>query len=770
MIQDKGLVMQGDEAASPETFGQTAPHILDENINSSVNVTPVHCRDFQYDESPPELFTQPRNMFDKQNRVYGGLQLYREKQRAALWSEPINDQVTHDNYQNSNCPNVKCDSDQIPFKFNEKRTFAENVNEIHGNIFDNSQDSTFGYVKTGSSDVNLGVRRNTDLGKFVNRPFSGHENHNFICDNNEFARTSNDALFTKETHFSDDLSLSSQEFAAVINKNLIPKNEQTTSATQKNINSSSKWEKYYSQQSEEDLHLDIDALKVKVKDFSVIEKPFKTDNVIFPRNQIDISTQHTNIINNRTNVDKRLFPQLPPVKEDTTVSKVMCTNTATQISRLDNSKLPSSFSSMDSFEQMLANDNLDFSDPELDKLLQTQTNVDKIEGELISESPGSNPNEKFSVANASDMQNDAQWDHKQGEKCSRQKLSPEENEYPNGSCGEIEHQSGSCKEVELDFTPCDKDETNLVENSMAAKPHENIDSMQAVECDTKIADTCDKKTVENCDIKFPDINDRHFEAHNETHAGVKSLSESEISFSLDDSFVTSIQLNVKASTETKKRPAVSLRAPWKENTNSNSVIENVIKSPVSALKRPIANESRIGVGYKEDHQSAIIDTDKMNIESSDNVRLDVVENKPCNMRINFMGYDSEDDDLPSGEEVAIPEKTEVRQNERENAFSENPQNKKSNMFTNSNSSQLKTDTQDKPNPSLSSLKAGTGSVSTPFKNPFKNGEMTQKRTANQGNRVTKRLVLHVYGASDLHFFVPAFNLSYNIFRINIFRI
>ena len=756
MIQDKGLVMQGDEAASPNMMGQRASHILDENINSSVNVTPVHCRDFQYDESPPELFTQPRNMFDKQNRVYGGLQVYREKQKAALWSEPIDDQVIHDNYQNSNCPNVKCDSDQIPFKFNEKRTFAENVNEIHGNIFDNSQDSTFGYVKTGSFDVNLGVRRNTDTDKFVNGTLYGHGNDNFICDDNEFARTSTGALFSKETHFSDDLSLSSQEFAAVINQSLIPKNEQTTSATQKNSNSSSKWEKYYSQQSEEDVHLNIDALKVKVKDFSVIEEPFKTDNVTFPRNQIDFSTQHTNVINDRINSNKRLVPQLPPVKEETTVSKVTYTNPATQVSRLDNSKLPSSFSSMDSFEQMLANDNLDFSDPELDKLLQTQTNVDKIEGELINESPDSIPNEKLSVVNASDKQRDAQWDHNQGGKCSRQKLFPEENEYPNASCEEKQHQSGSYGEVGLDFTPCDKDEANLVENSMAAKTHENIDPLQAVECDTKIADTCDKKTVENCDIKFPDINDRHFEAHNETPSGVKSLSESEISFSLDDSFVTSNHFNVKASTETKKRPAVSLRAPWKENTNSNSVIENVIKSPVSALKRPIANENRIGVGYKEDHQSAIIDTDKMNIESSDNVRLDVVENKPCNMQINFMGYDSEDGDLPSGEEVAIPEKTEVRQNERENAFSQNPQNKKSNMFINSNSSQLKTDTQDKPNPSLSSLKAGTGSVSTQFKNPFKNGEMMQKRTANQGNRVTKRLVLHVYGASDLHFFCTCF--------------
>ena len=757
MVQDKGLVVQGNEIVSQDKYGQKALNIADDFLNSSVNDIPVSYKE-NYDESPPELFTQPRNMLDKQNRMYGGLHVYREKQKAALRSEPVDDQVTCDRYQNfSNCPNVKFNSEEVPFTSNEKKTLTENVNEIPGKIFDVSQESTFGYVETSSSDVVLSDKMNPDTDKFVNGIPSRHDNLNFICDNNEFASTTNDALQTKETNFSDEFSLSSQEFAQVINKSLIPKKEQVTHVTQKNFNSSSKWEKYNSQQSEEDVHLDINTLKVKVKDFSVIEKPLKPD-VIFPRNAVNIRTQHHDERNERINTNKKAVSQLPSVKEDTSVTKVSYPSPAAKFANSEVSKLPSSFSSMDSFEQMLANDNLDFSDPELDKLLQTQTSIAKIEEELLNKSPqNSNDNKDSSEMGSLDKQRLGEEDQILTGRGSGIKLSAEEKEMEHQTC------NGSCDEVVSDLVPCDKIKANKTENSSSeiaenadmllvdkydAKMTENCDIIELAEnCEIKTAENRDIKIEENCDIKIAKNHDAKLtDEHNDTCDCIKSLSsESETSFSLDDSFLASNSYNVHTLTESKKGSALSLRVPWKENviltnTNSNSTIENASESPVGAIKDSMIIKNSAYAGTNEYHESAITNTSKINIESCDNVGSAVVENKLCDLQTNFMGYESEDHESSLGEMSAVSEKTEVRKNKRETTFAENLLNKKSNIFANSNvslyqtTSATKTDLRDEFSLSSTSLKADVRSVSSQFKNP-------QKRTANQGTKLSKRLVI-----------------------------
>ena len=766
MVQDKGLQTHGNEMAGSETFGQRADTVPFDSSNTRVHDTHVnYCKEnSNFEESSPDLFTQPRNMFDKQNHVSGGLYNYIEKQKVALVSEPIDDQVMHDNYQNSNL-----DLEETPFTLKEKRTFARNLSEFHRKVFDESQDSSFGYLETGSLDIKFGAQRNANKDKFVNEPWSGNENRNFICDN-ELTGTPNNTINNKERHFSDDLSLSSQEFAQVINKSLIPKTEQEASVTLKNMNSSSKWEKYESQQSEDDINLDIDAVKVKAKDFSVIEKSLKSKTVILPGKQVNpYTTQNTDVLNEknqrnintqysatneRTNLNKRCVPQLPPVREETIIPKATHKNPVTQVVMSENSKLPSSFSSMDSFEQMLANDNLDFSDPELDKLLQTQNNIDKIEEKLIDLSPGSgNPKENSSRLDALDLQNNSQSGNEKVIKCKNENVVPIGNKGAIDSFEEMDRPSNSSEKKELQFMPCDKNEISHVENSVGDHLHDNDDT-KVVELNANAAKVCDIDAVENCDRRIPDLSVKHSKTNNDNHTGVKSLSsESETSFSLDDSFMTSNPYN--GTTKTKdysKEPTASLRAPWKENVKVNStksisaIKENVTKTLISAIDQHKTNVHRSTAQSNEHHKSAITDTNKTNIYSRDNVRLDAIENR-FHKVANFMGYDSDNDDdydeFCAKNVNEIKEMPEVEQNERENAFTESHRNKKSNMFLNSNSNQQKTDSYDKINQPSSSVKGGVKSVSSqfknPFKNPFKNGENSQQ-TANQGNRVTKRLV------------------------------
>ena len=791
MVQDEDHhINQAKQLVSLETFGQRADSVPHNSLNTRVHYTQVnYCKEnTNFEESSPDLFTQPRNMFDKQNHINGGFQVCREKQKAALVSEPIDDQGMHDNYQNSNL-----DLEETPFRF-KKRTCAENLSEFHGKVFDESQDSSFGYLETSRLDIKFGARRNANAEKFVNEPWSANENHNFVCDNEftrspsndeitrtanngDFTRTANEASSNNERHFSDDLSLSSQEFAAVINKSLIPKTEQEANVTRKNMNSSSKWEKYESQHSEDDVNLDIDAVKVKIKDFSVIEKPMKTETVILPGKQINLcTTQHTDVLNERNqrsmntqhtqcsatndrrNLNNRLVPQLAPVRGETMIHKATHTNPVTQVSKSENSKLPSSFSSLDSFEQMLANDNLDFSDPELEKLLQTQTNIDKIEEKLIDLSPGSsNPNENSS--DALDIQNDPQSGIKKVIKCSSENVSPMDKKDAIDSFEEKDQPSNSSGKKELHFTPCDKNETSQVENFMADienslgdNIHEN-DDMKAIECDTNAAEICDIGAVENCDRRMQDSSDcKQSKTNNDNHTGVKSLSsESETSFSLDDSFITANHIEANISTKTSNEPTVSLRAPWKENlkvssTNSKSAIkESVTKSHYRAIDKHITNENSSAMEINEHHKSAITQSSKTNIDTDGNVTLGATENRSHDREANFMGYDSYDNDIEglfSGDVNEITEKTEIGQTERERIFSKTPQNKKDNMFSISNSCQQKTDSNNSLNQPPGSVKAGVRSVSSQFKNPFKRGE-TSQQTANQGNRATKRLVKYM---------------------------
>ena len=259
-----------------------------------------------------------------------------------------------------------------------------------------------------------------------------------------------------------------------------------TNSPQTNL---SKWEKYHSPQSDEDLNLNLETVKSKVKDFSVIEKPSK----------LNLTSQIEKNINRSIDIDKvghigTVFTR----SRNTDSTDKGFLNEATRMQNVPNNpdqlKLPSSLSSMDSFDQFLADDKLDFDDPELDHLLLKHTNIEVKNGKTT---------QKNSSKNTCERENSK-------------------------SFPEYKPKTKSMQDRNLNFI-----RTSL-DNNAAEK----------VEC-------------------------------------VENISDSDISFSLDDSFAAANTYH-SLKTESNSRSSVSLRVPWKQeagkgnSTCLSSAIKNII--------------------------------------------------------------------------------------------------------------------------------------------------------------------------------------------------
>ena len=250
----------------------------------------------------------------------------------------------------------------------------------------------------------------------------------------------------------------------------------------------SKWEKYHSPQSDEDLNLNLETVKSKVKDFSVIEKPSKLN-----------FTSHIEKNMNSIGIDKvghrgAVFTQ----SRNTDSTDKGFLNEATRMQNVPNNpdqlKLPSSLSSMDSFDQLLADDKLDFDDPELDHLLLKHTNIEEKKGKTAEKN------------------------------CSKRTCERENSK----SFPEYKPKTYSMQDRKLNFI-----RTSLDKNAT-----------EKVEC-------------------------------------LENISDSDISFSLDDSFAAANTYH-SLKTECNSRSSVSLRVPWKQeagkgnSTCSSSAIKNII--------------------------------------------------------------------------------------------------------------------------------------------------------------------------------------------------
>ena len=271
----------------------------------------------------------------------------------------------------------------------------------------------------------------------------------------------------------------------------------------------SKWEKYHSPQSDEDLNLNLETVKSKVKDFSVIEKPSK----------LNLTSHIEKNMNSGIGIDKvghrgAVFTRSRNI--DSTDKAFL--NEATRMQNVPNNpdqlKLPSSLSSMDSFDQLLADDKLDFDDPELDHLLLKHTNIEEKNG-------------------------------KTAQKSSSKSTCERENSK---SFPEYKPKTNSMQDRNLNFI-----RTSL-DNNAAEK----------VEC-------------------------------------LENISESDISFSLDDSFAAANTYH-SLKTESNARSSVSLRVPWKQeagkgdSTCQSSAIKDIDEEANTDTAGQLSCKNRLNDG------------------------------------------------------------------------------------------------------------------------------------------------------------------------------
>ena len=471
------------------------------------------------DESSEEFFTQPRSMVTKRNCVSGGLQLFREKQRAALRSKPFEDNITHTSYQTysvsprriSNLQSggrreTNDDRDKV---LNDTETYF--VSDLETGSKDNYQTDdenslrySSGETVLNSEKFNSTIRNGRVMPAFdddgtcilVNK--NGHLDHtSAICDKTE-------------TDLSDT-NLSSQEFADLMSKSLKPTNLKFPNTAQNEMAGLSKWEKYNSQHSEEEIDLDMTGFKTKTKDFTVIEKTLEAkqfDRINSSRND---TTQHCHEVSENCSVVSNSTSHCKSVEKVSARADKTHNTSSLKISKLvspNPSTVPSSFSSVDSFEKMLADENLDFNDPDLDKVLMTQTDIERMiqtDKELTAQSADSKDNKENFGIDTNTLEDSIET---------------------KSLCPEISDCNGCSGKADLEI---DTDAKAIV------------------------ADVVGKNMIEQ----------------NERDASSVKRISSDDSFSLDDSFLDSHQLHSNSkTTEIKCVPLTTLRVPWKQSVKS----------------------------------------------------------------------------------------------------------------------------------------------------------------------------------------------------------
>ena len=373
MVEEKFSDKTENRLLGPDSDKQKHPSIQMNILEKEFNKTPICDKEKLADsEDSQEYFTQPRSVVETQRQASGSLQLFRKKQRGALKSKPFDDKVTHISYQNfSVSPRVGV-SKQEDSVVCIRRGLNTRDLQTHGmNCSDCSKSDNRVFWDNSEVRRTYGDVVTSDDRKVVVEMLAERK-HDIVYDkSNQNVEHRNENFAGKETDFSDT-SLSSQEFAQVISKSLKPLDEKTPSHVQNDCTNSSKWEKYNSQHSEEDVDLDTTVFKAKVKDFSVIEKPVKRETMKF--------CKHDNSIRTSGNLNlNRISPYAAVGENSLRMAKISKTNCETRVV----SPVPNSFSSIDSFEQLLENDNLDFNDSELDRVLMTQTNNDRITKEHL---------------------------------------------------------------------------------------------------------------------------------------------------------------------------------------------------------------------------------------------------------------------------------------------------------------------------------------------------------------------------------------------------
>ena len=341
-----------------------------------------------------------------------------------------------------------------------------------------------------------------------------------------------------------------------------------TNSPQTNL---SKWEKYHSPQSDEDLNLNLETVKSKVKDFSVIEKPSK----------LNLTSQIEKNINRSIDIDKvghigTVFTR----SRNTDSTDKGFLNEATRMQNVPNNpdqlKLPSSLSSMDSFDQLLADDKLDFDDPELDHLLLKHTNI----------------------------------------------------EEKNGKTAQKNSSKSTCKRENSKSFPEYKPKSNSIQDR-------NLNCVQT---------SLDNNAAEKVEC-------------------LKNISDSDISFSLDDSFTASNTYH-SLKTESNSRSSVSLRVPWKQEAGKgnsscrSSAIENINGGANKETAGQLSCKNRLNDGSSDKFMECNSEkdctygdravTEAALVQNDVNLKRRGESISTCINRLNsscdnFMGYDSEED-------------------------------------------------------------------------------------------------------------------------------
>ncbi|MEW8545301.1 MAG: hypothetical protein AB2693_17400, partial [Candidatus Thiodiazotropha sp.] len=340
-------------------------------------------------------------------------------------------------------------------------------------------------------------------------------NDDILNNKSDHLEHTNEIYDRTETEISNT-NLSSQDFAEIISKSLKPTDPKFPDNTQNEMAGSSKWEKYNSQHSEEEINLDTAGFKSKVKDFTVIEKTKKAQQFDRINTGRCDTIQHCHEISkNCSSVSKSISHSMSVKKGNASADKThdTCSFITSKLLSPNPYKVPSPFSSMDSFEQMLADESLDFNDPDLDKVLMTQTGIERMTDKQLNALP----------ADSQDYKNNFRV-----------------------NTNTLEDNIGQTKSLCPDVSDCSgcSDKTDL-----------EID----IDAKAIVTDVGDKKIIEQ----------------NEKDAFSMKRLSSDNSFSLDDSFLDSHQLHSSnKSAEIKSVPSTALRVPWKQivlSRNDNEI-------------------------------------------------------------------------------------------------------------------------------------------------------------------------------------------------------
>ena len=596
------------------------------------------------DESSEEFFTQQKPVITKRESISGGLHLFREKQKKVLKSQPFDDTVIHTSYNNFSFSSMKAVNLQANSRISnegyvgvsEKK--APCISELENCVLNtyNNEGGAFGELGNSCDET---VDKGLAAVEFMDDHLQNQSHCTEIKYNNGNFSSKTEHCFSQtgkvfqEGKVADESDWSSQDLSEIMSISLRPKGEQcpVSVPVPEDMTGSSKWEKYNSQHSDEDLNLSLKTFQTK-KDFSVIEKPLK-DQMKFQNKKscdrtlnFDQAAQQRNASSHNLVLNSR--PHMSSSKDNASAGKAIDnTRTNVQISP-DQFKIPSSFSSLDSFEQMLANDNINFNDPELDKVLLEQNKFEE------------------NVYKATQLDND----------------NGDETELPRSSPTELKQTNHPAKTVDL----LNRSRNKVVTNSLSS-------------------DTCEKKEY------------------------LKGCLESDISFSLDDSFMTS---NTYQSVvlKTNSSPAVALRVPWKHSID---------KCNRNRHDDAVENKSQEGTVTTASH---LLHKHKLNGSGG-----------------NFMGYDSEDDcsyiEDKNMSETAFEQKgTERRNNSKI----------KSNFMQNCNTYQYKTCSDEAKLPDMSANSYHTP-VITPHELmsslfPKESIVLPQKGSSNQSTKFNKRFV------------------------------